>query len=145
MNYKLLVHCTKEHLEIAKYCQIDKSKHFHISSDSPNVNCWIAVALHDIFPMCSVDFNYVSNSIRKIKRVDKEYWQIDLPGIATENIGLFDSARTIEKRMKLEPFSFEIEFSQETFEAILRCNGFKCQQDFFAVCKKVEHLTLTEC
>lgn len=133
--YKIKVNCTKEHLEKAKYC----TTKMNVSQ-----NCWIAVALHDIFPECNVRSSYIDNMSSLLEgKTNKLHWKIKLPKIAQYNIILFDMCKTIEEREKLEPFSFEIEFDQNTFETILKCNGFSHQQ-FKDKVSSTKHLQLTE-
>jgi hypothetical protein len=141
---KIKVNCTKEHLEKAKYCGIptenstwNVGKHAGI----PN-NCWIAVALHDLFPYCSVRWGKsrkdiwknsmsVCNHTRVETFLDTKYWEVKLPKIAVSNIKLFDdctNVKFIEERIKareaLEPFSFEIDIPEDILNIILEENEY---------------------
>lgn len=142
MNYKINVQCTKEHLEKAKYCSLSG-----VWNDEVGSSCWVAVAVRDIFPTCWVSTKRITDVIPYsfIGGESPLLWEINLPLEAITNINKFDDCRTIEKREALEPFSFDIEFDQQTFETILQCNGFKCQQDFEGVIKKTNHLKFEVC
>lgn len=171
---KIIVNCTKEHLKKAKYCQLVLSKHFHAKEDKKIVdyftdtsnNCWIAVALHDIFPYCDVGDTEITNShrIESTWFPDVIYWQIDLPEIAQEKIKEFDAIANrfdkvkhslvilteeekeerAEMRMaELKPFSFEIFISEHCLPYILDYNKFNIEQ-VKKIIEEAPHLELVE-
>lgn len=147
MNYKLTIHCTQEHLEKAKWCGIDESKQLHTEGaliDRVTNNCWIAVAVQDIFPLSDTTPCRITNNYRIIQDMDTICWSIELPETAKEEIVKFDDCRSIEKRMELEPFSFTVDIPQETLDIIMQCNGLRNMQELNEIVFRTPHLELVE-
>lgn len=124
MKYKLKIHCTKEHLQQSIMCGT-----FGNIGDIGN-NCWIAKAVQKVFPNCYVGNEGRENKIMFFKNIFQgKQCEIALPKIALNKIKEFDNLSEFpEERLKLKPFSFKVEFDQQTFDTILQSNGFSCQQ-----------------
>lgn len=153
MNYLLTIHCTKEHLDKALLCGTP--------TDSGPVaqNCWIALAVQDIFPMATVGTTSISNTLRCYALKDHEGWSIELPEEAKAAIVDFDrpligwnskhdSLEELERRLQdrraLQPFSFTVSIPQETLGIIMCCNGLKSMQEVKNIVSKTPHLELCE-
>lgn len=135
MNYKLTIHCTKQHLRQAMKC--------NSLAAGVSENCWVAVAVQEIFPKCNVGRSCIVNESRVYNEIDKISWRIELPEIATENIRKFDATKPNSKeRRALEPFSFTVYIPQNTLDIIMQCNGFRCMGEFVDAVFHTPHLEL---
>ncbi len=131
---KIKVDCTKEHLEKAKWCDIDANKHTSSISNNIGSNCWIAVAVQDILPNAYVSPSTITNL--------QSTWVINLPENAKSQIRLFDYCKTIERREQLNPFSFDIEIDEQTLDIILSQNGFGTYENFAEIINSQPNLEL---
>lgn len=137
MNYNLTIHCTKEHLKKASKC--------NSLAAGVSENCWIAVAVREIFPGCNVGRTCIVNESRVFNEIDIRAWSIELPEIATKNIDKFDATNPSSKeRMTLEPFSFTVDIPQETLDIIMQCNGLKSMAEMNEIIFRTPHLELVE-
>jgi hypothetical protein len=173
------VNCTREHLKKAMYCSLIPDKFFHrvektsyLDFVETESNCWIAVALHDIFPFCDVS-DCVSNATRQhlIEFPDKRLWTLVLPDIAQRMIAKFDSYAskkvveytidgdvvkiprnlTLEEKedsaknrmTELEPFSFDIEIDSYSLDLILEYNDFNLKE-IKEIIEKAPHLEIVK-
>lgn len=102
---KLKITVTKEVLEKSKYCGTE-------AGGTPTENCAIAVAIRDLFPGAAVGrsaiFFYPVQNSQPITQ---------LPEIAQEFIHRFDNL-TPDKRIKMDPVSFEIEIPDVVINSI---------------------------
>lgn len=132
---KLKISVTKEHLIKSAYC--GKSSKREMFSDLPHINnCAIAVAVHDLIPYASVRAFSIANGTRISKKIDIKYWQLSLPREAQQFICRFDSLSP-EERMKMEPFSFEVELTDEFLENV----NFPEMEEML---KEINHLELVK-
>lgn len=139
---KLRINCTKETLNKAIMCGFTKEQYY-----TPN-NCWISLAVRELFPLASVCYidtskykNLYCYAIYPFGAEENVEIFIPLPKIAVGNIIEFDRCRErytfrklstderIKHRKTLEPFSFDIEVSDEILEIALRNINIKSLDD----------------
>lgn len=108
MSVKLRISVTKEILEKSKMCGVDPGE--MVSS-----NCAIAFAVRTLFPHACV----VSSAIYPYAHdlFNNNLSDITLPLEARKFIRSFDTL-TPEDRVKMEPFSFEIDIPDEVINTI---------------------------
>ena len=142
-NMKIEINCSQELLEKSKYCGtgLGGVKHDVVSK------CWIALAVQEVFPN-----SQVNNHIKIIFEGGKLYLKdlvLDLPVYAKGMIRDFDACdrygmtpeQTAELRLeKLNPFTFEIELTEEQENILLENISLPDLTECFA---KSRHLTLT--
>ena len=98
----------------------------------------------------------IGDSTNPLGFTDEFIWRIDLPQIAQDEIRKFDKCLernnsgsilsleiTLDKRMRLEPFEFEVDISPNALNLILLYNDFNLQS-FKSIIEKAPHLELTE-
>lgn len=115
---KIKITVTKEILERSAMCGICSAQY---EFKSVLTNCAIALAVRDIFPIAiinhaSIFFNPVDNG-RYLKGKKLAAPRIPLPEEANMFIIQFDVA-SIEQRLAMRPFSFEIDVPQSVIDKI---------------------------
>ncbi len=103
---KLKIKCGIESLERSLYC-------------SGGENCWIALAIRDIFPHAHVTARHIDTNyyLRGDGNLADDKNNIRLPEIARDMIFLFDHTLP-SGRINLEPFEFTIEVPESVIEKI---------------------------
>lgn len=102
---KLKINITQDILERSKMCGLIKGQ------KSISTNCAIALAIRDIFPQSSVGHDI------HVYEITGDILTIDLPEEAVNFIANFDRF-TSKERVKMQPFSFEIDIPQEIIDTI---------------------------
>lgn len=122
MSYKLKINITKEILERSKFCNYipgtDRRISWHQHRDNPSltptINCAIALAVRDIFPLAQVE----EETIEVYTEDNSDFpVLINLPGKAGYFIRNFD-INTPEERVSMKPISFEIDVPDQVIESI---------------------------
>ena len=140
-NMKIEINCSQELLEKSKYCGT------LLGSCEISGNCWIALAVQEVFPNSTVGSSCVSLWFKKLP--DKIRLYLDLPQLAQNQIRNFDACSfgssnpevAAVKRLKnLQPFTFEIELTEEQVGVLLENISLPDLTECFA---KSRHLTLT--
>ena len=109
---KLKIKITQEVLEATKMCGIDRFILKGSISFSYSQNCAITNACRELFPNC-----FTLDKIYMINKYDYRITIANLPVCATNFIDQFDKA-TSEERVKMKPFEFEIELTEEALDLI---------------------------
>lgn len=140
---KIRIECTREHLEKSKFCATIKRK------GSVESNCWIAVAVADVFPGATVG----SEIIEIYGNMETGFISIQLPEIAREQIIAFDSLsmrdffkaeETARERLeKLKPFSFEVTLTDDQIKVINEVYGYSIKE-LEEIIEKTENFNLIE-
>ena len=142
-NMKIEINCSQELLEKSKYCGTLLGS-FDISG-----NCWIALAVQEVFPNANVGTSLVSLWFEKFPISVRPCLKLPLPQLAQNQIRNFDACRSgssnpdvaAVKRLKnLQPFTFEIELTEEQENILLENISLPDLTECFA---KSKHLTLT--
>lgn len=109
------IHITKEILEKSMYCGVDIDKPI-------SKNCAVSLAIRDMFPDAAVNYNRIFFNAKDAKLYfSKAALQEDSSVILS-----FDTLRWIktfdwtpvDKRLKLPPFSFEIDIHDSVIDKI---------------------------
>ena len=138
---KIEINCSQELLEKSKYCGTFPDGYVtNVSS-----NCWIALAVREVFPSATVGETSVSIWFEKGR--DTFCLRLKLPRLARKMVKCFDSCRkkvlpkeTAELRLEhLKPFTFEIELTEEQENILLENISLPDLTECFA---KSRHLTL---
>lgn len=102
---KLKINITKEVLEESKYCGTDKGNGLPTKK-----SCAVAVAICDLLPNAQVSLAIIFGYYKP---------DIFLPDVAVNFISAFDKLiRKPEERVKMTPFSFDIEVPDEWLKDI---------------------------
>jgi len=138
---KIEINCSQELLEKSKYCGTE------MGSSKITDNCWIALAVQEVFPISQVTEKSAGIFFGKDKY--GAFLRLSLPKLATTMINLFDGCvelvsmyeQAATKRLEtLTPFSFEIELTEEQENILLENISLPDLTECFA---KSKHLTLT--
>ncbi|MGD1894015.1 MAG: hypothetical protein ACFB15_25890 [Cyclobacteriaceae bacterium] len=115
---RLKITCDQASLEKSLMCGYGEQ-------DDISTNCWIAIAVRDIFPHAKVCYEGIFpfyHDDTTISKADKLV--IDVPTKAASMMRRFDKCRgikaktTASRRRKLKPFSFIIDVPEEVIEQI---------------------------
>ena len=138
---KIEINCSQELLEKSKYCGTI------VGGAKITDNCWIALAVQEVFPISQVAETEVKIFFGKDKC--GAFLRLSLPKLATTMINLFDGCvelismyeQAATKRLEtLTPFTFEIELTEEQVGVLLENISLPDLTECFA---KSRHLTLT--
>jgi len=138
---KIEINCSQELLEKSKYCGTGTEKLIAAH------NCWIALAVQEVFPVSRVTETRAEIFFGKERR--GEHLILSLPESARTMIKLFDGCLNVygthetaaAKRLRtLAPFTFEIELTEEQVGVLLENISLPELTECF---EKSRHLTLT--
>ena len=138
---KIEINCSQELLEKSKYCGTE-TENFIAAH-----NCWIALAVQEVFPVSQVTETRAEIFFGKERR--GEHLILSLPESARTMIKLFDDCIDVygthetaaAKRLRtLAPFTFEIELTEEQVGVLLENISLPELTECF---EKSRHLTLS--
>jgi len=107
---KLKIKITQEVLEATKMCGINKFMLEDSTNDTKNQNCAITYACRKLFPDCCTGLTQIFGKF-------DDFEIANLPKKATDFIEQFDTS-TPEERVKMKPFEFEVELTEEVLDLI---------------------------
>ena len=143
---KVEINCSQELLEQSKYCGTDKQQ--SQGCDEIPSNCWIALAVREVFPHSIVGDKRISLTFMK-KNQCQIFLSLTMPESVQKIIKVFDHCDkayqkaevTAENRLTtLKPFTFQIELTIEQEKVLLENISLPDLTECFS---KSKHLTLT--